>query len=118
MRRICPSCSDSYIPPKKILDDIEGIKETEEITFFRGNGCKDCGQTGYQGSAGLFELTTLNEEIRQLILDRASRHEISGAMRRKGTVTLYQDALKRVVEGITTYEEILNIADLEIARKQ
>ncbi len=118
VRRICPSCSDSYIPPKKILDDMKGFTDSGEVTFFRGSGCKECGQTGYQGVAGIFELTTLNEEIRQLILDRASRHEINGAMRRKEAVTLYQDALTRVVQGVTTYEEILNIADLEITRKQ
>jgi type II secretory ATPase GspE/PulE/Tfp pilus assembly ATPase PilB-like protein len=96
---------------------MRGLVADGEITFFRGNGCKDCGQTGYLGLAGIFELAILNEEIRQLILDRATRHDISEAIRNKGTATLYQDALKKVVKGVTTYEEILNIADLEIIRK-
>jgi type II secretory ATPase GspE/PulE/Tfp pilus assembly ATPase PilB-like protein len=117
VRRICPHCSESYLPPKKIIEDIKHSAEQEDIAFFRGKGCRDCGQTGYLGMIGIFELVVLNEELRQMILDRASRNQLNEAIRRKGTVTLYQDALQKVIDGLTTYEEILNIADLEIIRK-
>ena len=117
VRRICPSCSEGYLPPKKILEEIKPLTDSEEVTFYRGKGCKDCGLTGYHGNIGIFELTLLNEEVRQLILDRASRKEIRDAILTKGTVSLYQDAIQKVVQGETTYEEILNIADLEVMRK-
>jgi len=117
VRRVCPNCSESYIPPKKIIDDVRSNVESEEVTFYRGSGCRDCGQTGYLGMVGVFELVLLNEEIRQMILERGTRNEINEAIRQKGTVTLYQDALQKVIRGLTTYEEILNIADLEVIRK-
>ncbi len=117
VRRVCPNCSESYIPPKKIIDDVRSYVESEEVTFYRGSGCRDCGQTGYLGMVGVFELVLLNEEIRQMILERGTRNEINEAIRQKGTVTLYQDALQKVIRGLTTYEEILNIADLEVIRK-
>ncbi len=116
VRRICPSCSESYIPPKKIIEEARKFIDAEEITFHRGGGCRDCGLTGYLGTIGIFELTVLNEEIRQLILERAPRKAITAAIRRKGTVMLYQDALDKVIRGVTTYEEILSIADLEAVR--
>jgi len=117
VQRICPNCSGDFIPPKKILEDIQPLVNTGEITFHRGTGCKDCGFTGYHGHSGIFELSVLNEEVRQLILERASRKEIREAILRKGTVSLYQDALRKVIRGVTTYEEVLNISDLENVRK-
>ncbi len=116
VRKICPNCSESYIPPTKILEEVKTSLGIRDVTFYRGNGCRDCGLTGYLGTVGVFELVVLNEEIRQMILDRASRRTIWKAIREKGTVTLYRDALQKVVRGITTYEEILNLADLEMIR--
>jgi type IV pilus assembly protein PilB len=117
VRKICPACSEDFIPPQKILEEIAPFVDASEIIFYRGRGCRDCGLTGYFGHVGIFELTVLNEEIRQLILDRASRREIRDAIFKKGTVSLYQDALQKVIHGETTYEEILNIADLEMIQK-
>lgn len=117
VRRVCPTCSESFFPPKRILDEIKSFVDAEEVTFYRGKGCKDCGLTGYHGHVGIFELSVLNEEIRQLILTKASRREIREAILKKGTISLYQDAIRKVIRGETTYEEILNIVDLETVRK-
>jgi len=117
VQRVCPNCSESYIPPRKIIEEVKTHAEIEDVIFYRGGGCRDCGQTGYLGMVGVFELVLLNEEIRQMILERATRDEINEAIRQRGTVTLYQDAIQKVIRGLTTYEEILNIADLEVIRK-
>ncbi len=117
VRRVCPHCSESYIPPGKIIEDVKSHVESEEVIFYRGNGCRDCGETGYLGMIGIFELVRMNEEIRRMVLERSDRYEILAAIRRAGTVTLYRDALQKVLRGLTTYEEILNIADLEGMRR-
>jgi len=118
VRRICPHCSESYLPPGKIIEEIKDHAGSKEVIFYRGSGCRDCGETGYLGTVGIFELVRMNEEMRRMVLERAGRDELLAAIRRAGTVTLYRDALQKVLSGLTTYEEILNIADLEGIRKK
>ena len=115
VRRACPHCAESYLPPPKIAEEIRPVVGEEEVTFSRGKGCRECGLTGYLGQVGIFELALLNEEVRQAVLERAPRDRIRAAMLRRGTVPLYRNALKKVVRGETTYEEILQIADTERA---
>ncbi len=113
VRRVCPHCSESYLPPGKIVEEIKNHTGSEDVVFYRGGGCRDCGETGYLGTVGIFELVRMNEEMRRMVLERSGRDDLLAAIRRAGTVTLYRDALQKVLSGLTTYEEILNIADLE-----
>ena len=86
-----------------------------EVTFFRGAGCRNCQGTGYRGRQGVFELMPINEELRELILERASAGKVRAAATRQGMTSLRQDGLRLVREGRTTVEEVLRVTKDETA---
>lgn len=115
VRKIHEDCKEAYVPDTKV---VEGIK-TElgnlwqpqgEIKLFRGKGDQDCGNSGYFGRIGIFEVLPITEKIGKLILERSSASAIGAAAREEGMITLKQDGYLKVTEGITTVEEILRVA--------
>lgn len=113
-RLICPNCKESYTPP------IESIKQfglaaftDADISFYRGRGCDHCKTTGYRGRIGIFELLTVTDRIRSLILQRASTSEIKHAAIEEGMRTMQDDGLRKVLDGITTIEECLRVVYVE-----
>jgi type IV pilus assembly protein PilB len=109
VRRICPKCKSAYEPPRQTRKAIEkmGFEINE---FFRGVGCKNCRNTGYNGRIGVHELLVLDDEIRDIVVTNPSVAAVQAAANRKGMITLKQDGFRKVREGITTIEEILHIA--------
>jgi type II secretory ATPase GspE/PulE/Tfp pilus assembly ATPase PilB-like protein len=83
-------------------DKVEGV-------FYRGAGCEECRNTGYRGRIGIFELLTIDSEIRELILRKRSNAELKIAAQ-KSMITMHQDALQKAVTGVTTLEEILRVS--------
>ena len=81
------------------------------LTFYRGKGCKNCKQSGYRGRSGIYELLIVNEEIKKLISERASTQVIREVAKKTGgMVPLRGDAVKKVLKGITTIEEVDRVA--------
>ena len=78
-----------------------------------GSGCADCRKTGYKGRTAIFEFLFMDDEIRQLILRRASAGEISRLARSKGMRTLREDGMLKVKEGLTTLEEVMRVTEME-----
>ena len=78
-----------------------------EYDFHRAVGCEYCGDTGYKGRIGLYELMLVNEEMKNLILQRSSANEIGRAAEREGMVRLRDDGLMKAAKGLTTTEEVL-----------
>jgi len=74
--------------------------------LWRGRGCNECRFTGYSGRTGIFELLVMDDDLRDLVLRKASSHEIRQAAMEKGMRTLYQDGMLKVALGITTVEEV------------
>ena len=74
-----------------------------------GQGCMVCGQTGYRGRLGIFELLTVTDEIRDLIVSRASTEDIARAARRAGMATMRDDAMRKAAQGITTLSEVIRV---------
>ncbi len=111
-RQICPHCKQPYEPRRDVLLGL-GIDpddpETKEVTFYRGTGCDSCRGTGYRGRIGLFELMEMTEEIAELIVRRASAGQIREAAIASGMITLREDGIDKVMNGITTVEEVTRV---------
>jgi general secretion pathway protein E len=108
VRRICPACRVPDTPSKADLDAL-GIEAPPGTVLFRGKGCDDCRGTGYRGRSGIYELFTIDEDARSLILRHASTRDIRQHAIQRGMVTLRVDGYKRACEGVTTVEEILRV---------
>jgi type IV pilus assembly protein PilB len=108
IRKICNECKEQIQVHPQLLIDL-GIPPDEVKTFpvFKGKGCPICSNTGYKGRLGLYEVMPLKEEIKELILSRASTSEIKKEAIRLGMKTLRQSGIHKVRTGATTIDEIL-----------
>lgn len=116
-RKVCESCKDAYVPSKEELEEVKKIVETmppqskeeahkKELKFIKGKGCKNCGNTGYKGRIGLFEVLKTTEEINQMILTKQSSVEIEAAAVKNGMITMVQDGILKALDGLVTLEEV------------
>jgi type IV pilus assembly protein PilB len=108
VRRICLNCKTQFEPDEAQLREL-GLTE-EEIggrPIFYGRGCSKCNGTGYRGRVALFEIMVFNEEIRELIMNRASTNVLRVAAKKGGMRPLRENGLKSLFEGITTIDEIV-----------
>ncbi len=104
-RRLCPKCKQAIEPVAELFG---GINFKSDL-IYKGKGCEDCHQTGYHGRIVITEVMEINEEIRELITVKTSYTKISEAARANGMRTLFEDGIKKVEEGITSFEEVLSI---------
>jgi type IV pilus assembly protein PilB len=109
VRRICPKCRQEYEPPRTVRKALEKMG-WEEGSFSKGVGCRHCRNTGYSGRIGIHELLKLDDEIRDAVVSSASLGVIRELARRKGMISLAYDGFRKVREGITTIEEVLQTA--------
>jgi len=112
LRTICIKCKEPYSPPKDAIKRLGmnlDIIDKSEVTFFRGKGCDHCKGTGYKGRIGVYELMPVNDKVRELILARASSYAIREAAVEAGMRTLKDDAMEKILLGMTTLEESLRV---------
>ncbi len=116
VRKICPSCKvvkklsvESEGELKKILGKLYDFEKNKLVTY-EGKGCAECTNTGYQGRVGIFEVLVVTEKISRLILVRETAQTIENQAISDGMVTMKQDGYMKVVEGVTTLEEVLRVA--------
>jgi len=108
VRTICKDCKTPYEPNESILSQL-GISPHElgDKQFFTGGGCDVCGQSGYRGRRGLYELLSISDPIRELITGRAPSVVIKQKAVELGMNTLREDGLRNIYMGTTTIEEVL-----------
>jgi type IV pilus assembly protein PilB len=108
LRTICAGCKVPYDPSLSILNQL-GLTQDDTAGkhFFTGSGCPKCGNSGYKGRKGLFELMELNDPLRELITKRAPTLVLKQKAIEVGMVTLRQDGIRCIFDGITTIEEVL-----------
>jgi type IV pilus assembly protein PilB len=106
-RKICLNCKKPYAATPELLKTL-GLAPGA-VTFQRGEGCPSCKGTGYQGRMSIFELLEPNEELRAMIVAKASSSSIKAAAVQAGFRTLRQEGLKQVIAGVTTVEEVLRV---------
>jgi general secretion pathway protein E len=115
LRTVCHSCREPYDPSDEELkglgirrDDLKGKK------LYKAIGCPRCMETGYSGRTGIFELLVVDEDIRSLIMRRSDSSTIKKTTVKRGMLTLRQDGLQKVINGITTTEEMVRVTQEDI----
>jgi type II secretory ATPase GspE/PulE/Tfp pilus assembly ATPase PilB-like protein len=105
VRKICPDCKEMYEPDYAKLPKDLPIERGEKLA--RGVGCQKCRNTGFRGRAGIYELMTMNDEIRDGIMNRAPLSKIIQAGRASGLRLLREDGWVKVKRGMTSPEEVV-----------
>ncbi len=105
VRKICPNCREEFHPEKELMQRL-GI-EDEGVTFYHGVGCDRCKRRGYMGRAAIIEVLPVSEQIRRLIIKRASAAVVKNQAVSEGMKTLRMVGIDKAKEGITTLEEVL-----------
>ena len=106
VRTICPYCKEPYQPPASALAEFGLEQRLDEANFQRGKGCFNCMNTGYKGRIGVFEVLLVDEMVQDLIVHQRPAQEITRAAQQAGKLrTLKDDAVGKVLQGITTLEE-------------
>ena len=116
VRRVCPSCREPYQPTREELEEL-GITPQRMLgkTIYKpGEGCAQCKRTGYRGRTGIHELLVVDDEVRTLVMKSADAATIRRAATARGMNTLREDGADKVVEGLTTIEEILRVTQEDL----
>jgi type II secretory ATPase GspE/PulE/Tfp pilus assembly ATPase PilB-like protein len=112
VRTICSKCKEEIKTPlleiRKEIAESLGMEE-QEVRMYRGRGCSHCSQTGFYGRTAIYEIMTFNEQLRLAVLERRNAEQIKQIAMKTGMITLRQDGWKKVVDGITTPEEVMNV---------
>ena len=115
LRKVCPSCKEEYAPPQEVVEDIKEVlgnlyQEKEKMKLYRGKKCPECNNSGYIGRVGIFEVLPITEKVARLCLERAAAGAIGKQALEEGMITLKQDGYLKALEGITSIEEVLRVA--------
>jgi type IV pilus assembly protein PilB len=114
VRRVCPKCKTPYEPPRNLSRALEKMGY-EQKEFFRGTGCRRCRNTGFAGRVGVHELLLVTDELRDAIVAGQSVTDLRRIATAQGMITLRHDGMRKVKEGMTTIEEVLQVAGEVIA---
>ncbi|MFA6526000.1 MAG: GspE/PulE family protein [Candidatus Buchananbacteria bacterium] len=128
VRKICKNCIESYKLDAKTYKELENqfdiadLEKTlgklgylgkqqklKEVLFYRGRGCQQCGNSGYKGRLGIYEILEVDDKMQQLILTKASRDALQKAAIEAGMITIPQDGFIKAKNGITSIEEVLRV---------
>ena len=108
VRKICQKCKKPYeVQTRELLELDISKKDAEPVKFYKGEGCSECNGSGYKGRAGLYELLIMDDAIRELIVKRASSATIRNKAREAGMKTLRENGVAKIIEGLTSVEEVL-----------
>ncbi|HEV3036186.1 MAG TPA: type IV-A pilus assembly ATPase PilB [Candidatus Angelobacter sp.] len=107
VRRICQECKEPVpLSPQGLMEAGFTAEESKTVRVYKGKGCGSCNSSGYKGRAGLYEVMEVDDEIRELILIGASSAELKKKAIERGMLTLRRSGLRKVMDGVTTLEEI------------
>lgn len=120
VRKVCPHCAAPVSLPQGVLGqlmaDIQEIQRTSpedakripaQLKLVQGTGCPKCNGKGYLGRTGIYEVLSMNDELEELTLKRSPDRDIAALASKQGMLTMYQDGIIKVVNGITTLDEVL-----------
>ncbi|WP_457570139.1 GspE/PulE family protein [Desulfurobacterium sp.] len=111
VRRVCPHCAFEYEPTDEEMETIRAVLGNVKITKLkRGKGCDKCLGTGYSGRIAIYQVMRMDEEMRALVSKTSDTEKIREVARNKGMRTLLEDGLEKVISGVTTVEEVLQVA--------
>lgn len=111
VRKICTYCKKETVLPETLLKDVKHYLP-ENPTFYVGEGCKECGHSGYSGREMISEVLTISEPFSRLIANSASKEEMTNLAMEEGFINMFEDGVHKALEGKTTIEEIYRVARL------
>ena len=119
LRKICSKCREAYEPPEIMANDIKTVLGkyltpdklvNGKLMLYKGKGCGECGDSGFLGRVGVFEVLPVTDKISKLILTHADAAEVERQAVEEGMMPMKQDGYLKAVEGVTTIEEVLRVA--------
>ncbi|KKR15705.1 MAG: Type II secretion system protein E (GspE), partial [Candidatus Levybacteria bacterium GW2011_GWC1_40_19] len=115
VRQICPNCKESYAPSAQIVEELKKnlgrlFPANQQVQLYRGKGCGECGGSGYLGRIGVFEVLPVSQKIASLILEHPESVAVEKEAVLEGMITMKQDGYLKVIQGVTTIEEVLRVA--------
>ncbi len=120
-RRVCPHCKEYYVPEplvqqniKDVLGDLlpKAMKEGGEMKLTRGKGCNECVKSGYLGRIAIFEVLKITPSVNKMVLNQSTAREIEAQALKEGLIKMKQDGYLKALDGITTVEEVLRVAEV------
>lgn len=111
VRVICPKCKVEKKPDKGILEEFGVKDDIDKTKVYEGKGCDFCKFTGYKGRTGIYEFLLMYEDIRDLVLQRASSDQIKKKALKLGMHTLRMDGWKKIKQGLTTINEVIRVTE-------
>ncbi len=116
VRKICSHCKVSYAPLPQIVAEMKAVlgnlfpSANGELKLYKGKGCEDCGDSGYLGRVGIFETLPVTDKITALVLSNPDSSTMEKEAIAEGMITMKQDGYIKVLQGVTTVEEVLRVA--------
>jgi type II secretory ATPase GspE/PulE/Tfp pilus assembly ATPase PilB-like protein len=115
VRKIHDECKTPYVPELKVVEQIKAAlgplwRSSNDVKLYKGRGDPKCSNSGYYGRVGVFEVLPVSEKVSRLILERSPASAIDKVARDEGMITMKQDGFMKVVEGVTTIDEVLRVA--------
>jgi general secretion pathway protein E len=116
IRRVCSACAERFDPSVEQLREIglDPARAAAATLYRAGPGCAECKQTGYRGRIGIHELLVIDDEIRALIMKNADAATIQRSATARGVPTLREDGARKVLEGLTTIEEVIRVTQEDL----
>jgi type II secretory ATPase GspE/PulE/Tfp pilus assembly ATPase PilB-like protein len=120
-KRICSQCKEAYHPSRQEFDELVqgygvqdwltlGIDYASDWNLYRGRGCEVCNRSGFKGRVPLHELLLPSEDMKQLIQTKSRTAELMTLAMKEGMITLVQDGIRKVLQGLTTYRQVRAVA--------
>jgi general secretion pathway protein E len=115
VRRLCAECKEEYRPPVELIDELQLRRFAPEgdIVFYKPVGCRHCADMGYRGRLAIIEFLLMTDPIRKLIMSHAEAGVIQKLAIEEGMSTMYENGLVKVLQGVTTLEEVLRVTTAE-----
>jgi type IV pilus assembly protein PilB len=116
VRKICTHCIEEFAPPQQLIDEMKSslgplFPQTGEIKLHKGKGCAECGNMGYMGRVGIYEVLPASDTVSRLIVEHSPAAKIEDQATKEGMITMKQDGYLKVLQGETTIEEVLRVAN-------
>ena len=109
VRKICKHCKTVEDVPSSVLAELKGLV-SDGTVFYKGSGCRECGDTGYMGREMICEVLSISEDLSSLIAKGASKELMHEQAIKDGFIGIYENGIQKAIDGITTIEEILKVA--------
>ncbi len=111
VRTLCPACKEAYTALPELVDEL-GLRKfasSADVTLYHAKGCNDCGGTGFIGRVSIIEMLPMSDHLRTHVMRHATSAELRVEAIKEGMVTMYEDGMRKAMNGVTTFEEVLRV---------